>query len=392
MDEDCQTPYNLKMKRVLIVDDALELGRLLQTVFLTLDASLIIQVVPSAEEALLESSRKPLDLLVSDIRLPGMSGFDLVKKIRGRHPSLKVMVITGLTEPSLADRARDMKVDGFFRKPLDMSAFIETAARCLDMPRAEGGDLVAEPAARQFIAPGAEKGAGLSALVAGLRQRLGAMAVFVLNEEGRILVNAGEAPALPLESQWVGPLLAVLSAGQTVARLIGGSQHKQVMAFPGPQVQLVLAPAGDFALLILFQPGPSCLRLALAVEEALDVQAALADVLAELGVKKAPAALEPVTAPLGQPQEKPADLPATARLEKPVEKPTEKPAEPPVPEVSLDEFESLLKQSETEIKNKDIDEFWNTLTSAGTSGASTNPDAITYEQAQKLGLAPKDES
>ncbi len=68
------------MKRILIADDALELGRLLQTVFLTLDPKLSIQVVPSAEEALLESSRKPIDLLVSDVRLPGMSGLDLVRK------------------------------------------------------------------------------------------------------------------------------------------------------------------------------------------------------------------------------------------------------------------------------------------------------------------------
>src|SRR5512146_334878 len=122
------------MKRILIVDDALELGRLLQTVFLTVDPTLSIQVVPSAEEALLESTRKPLDLLVSDIRLPGMTGFDLVKKIRARHPDIKVIFISGLTEPNVAERAREMRAEGFFRKPLDMTSFLNTARRCLDMP------------------------------------------------------------------------------------------------------------------------------------------------------------------------------------------------------------------------------------------------------------------
>jgi CheY-like chemotaxis protein len=374
------------MKRVLIVDDALELGRLLQTVFLTLDATLSIQVVPSAEEALLESSRKPLDLLVSDIRLPGMSGFDLVKKIRGRHASLKVMVITGMTDPSLADRARELKVDGFFRKPLDMSAFIETAARCLDMQRPEGSTLAAEPVSRQFVTPGSDNPVGLSALVAGLRQRLGAMAVFLINEQGRILVNAGEAPSLPLESQWAGPVMTVLKAGQTVAQLVGGGPLKQVMAFPGSQMQVVLAPAGDFALLVFFQPGPSCLRLALAVEEALAAQEAMAGALAELGVKKAVPVPEPAEAPASPAIEKQVELPPTAPLEIPPSKQPE-----PQPEGSLVEFENLLKQSESEIKNQDIDQFWDALTAAGTAGTPTNSDAITYEQAQKLGLAPKDE-
>ena len=41
-------------------------------------------VVPSAEEALLESGLNTPDLLVADIRLPGISGLELVQKIRKR--------------------------------------------------------------------------------------------------------------------------------------------------------------------------------------------------------------------------------------------------------------------------------------------------------------------
>ncbi len=66
------------MKRVLIVDDAIDLGRLLQDAVKTAHPEVPILVVPSAEEALLEFSRLTVDLLITDIRLPGMSGLELI--------------------------------------------------------------------------------------------------------------------------------------------------------------------------------------------------------------------------------------------------------------------------------------------------------------------------
>ena len=65
------------MKYITIVDDARDLGRVLQTLMLTITKDLAISVVPSAEEALLYSGQHPIDLLVTDIRLPGISGLDL---------------------------------------------------------------------------------------------------------------------------------------------------------------------------------------------------------------------------------------------------------------------------------------------------------------------------
>ena len=85
------------MKHILIVDDALEIGRLLQSALATLDMKIKTMVVPSAEEALLEAAHYPIDLLVTDIRLPGLSGTDLVRKMRSLHPALKVIMITGMS-------------------------------------------------------------------------------------------------------------------------------------------------------------------------------------------------------------------------------------------------------------------------------------------------------
>ena len=100
----------MPMKRVIIVDDALDLGRVLQTLMLTVSTELSISVVPSAEEAVLEASRRPVELLVSDIRLPGISGLELVKKIRQKQPGVKVIFITGLSDGPVVQQAHTIEL------------------------------------------------------------------------------------------------------------------------------------------------------------------------------------------------------------------------------------------------------------------------------------------
>lgn len=84
------------MKRVLIVDDAIDLGRMLQDALKVMHPEIPITVVPSAEEALLELTRFSFDLLVTDLRLPGMNGLELIRKIRVRQPNIKVILMTAL--------------------------------------------------------------------------------------------------------------------------------------------------------------------------------------------------------------------------------------------------------------------------------------------------------
>jgi len=67
---------------ILIVDDQKDIVRLLHSTLQTLGHALDIVDAPSGEEALLEASRRKVDLLISDYLLPGMSGVELMKKVR----------------------------------------------------------------------------------------------------------------------------------------------------------------------------------------------------------------------------------------------------------------------------------------------------------------------
>jgi FixJ family two-component response regulator len=78
---------------------------------------------------LLASGLANLDLLITDIGMPGTNGFelrDIVKKVR---PELPVFLITGRHE--IADQGRAQGISGFFRKPFDAQALLAAIAEAL---------------------------------------------------------------------------------------------------------------------------------------------------------------------------------------------------------------------------------------------------------------------
>jgi two-component system response regulator (stage 0 sporulation protein F) len=83
---------------VLLVDDQRDIVRLLHSTLQTLGHDLDIVDAPSGEEALLEASRRQVDLLVADYRLPGISGVELMRKIKVRNPGMRVIFFSGMTD------------------------------------------------------------------------------------------------------------------------------------------------------------------------------------------------------------------------------------------------------------------------------------------------------
>lgn len=118
---------------VAIVDDD---PRLLESLEDLLEsAGYVARSFPSAG-SLLRNGLSGVDVLITDIGMPGMDGFelrDLVKKVR---PELPVFMITGRHE--IADRIRTQNINGFFRKPFDAKALLAAVGDVLRDPKMEG--------------------------------------------------------------------------------------------------------------------------------------------------------------------------------------------------------------------------------------------------------------
>lgn len=103
-------------KRILVVDDDPNVRRVV-SLALSHDSPYIVHAVSSAEAALLQIARQPVDLLFTDIRMPGMSGLELVQRVRELDPKTAVIVFTVGPEDLTPERAAELKIDCLLEKP-----------------------------------------------------------------------------------------------------------------------------------------------------------------------------------------------------------------------------------------------------------------------------------
>ncbi len=108
------------MTTVLIVDDEASLVNNLASYLRTLGGRFDVLTAASAEEALSVLGSSPVDLLLTDVQLPGMDGIELLRRSYDYHPQLKALVMTAFGSPDLRDAALAEGAVRFIEKPLDL--------------------------------------------------------------------------------------------------------------------------------------------------------------------------------------------------------------------------------------------------------------------------------
>jgi two-component system response regulator AtoC len=128
------------MHHVLIVDDDPSIRRLLVE-FLE-QSGYRADSAEDGESALSWLAESRPDMVLLDVRLPGISGIDVLKKTQAIHPSLPVIVISGYADEELAREALRLGAYDFFLKPFDLKQVELRLATKLGMggekSRAEG--------------------------------------------------------------------------------------------------------------------------------------------------------------------------------------------------------------------------------------------------------------
>jgi CheY-like chemotaxis protein len=106
------------MARILIVDDSPEWRGILEIALGTIPRAEVLPV-ESGEQAFTVTESQPVDIVITDFRMPGMTGLDLLGRLRdaGRWPQRGAVVISGETDPDLPSRAATAGADAYFEKP-----------------------------------------------------------------------------------------------------------------------------------------------------------------------------------------------------------------------------------------------------------------------------------
>ncbi len=91
----------------------------------------------SSAGILLAGGLLDLDLLITDIGMPGTDGFELRDLVMKERPDLPVFLITGRHE--IADQSRAKGISGFFRKPFDAQQLLAAVEEALRNKESEDG-------------------------------------------------------------------------------------------------------------------------------------------------------------------------------------------------------------------------------------------------------------
>ena len=104
---------------VLLVDDHAPVLRVLAAAFKR--QGCVVSTASSAEEALDLISDRGFDLVVSDIKMPGLSGLDLLRTVRGQQPDTPVVLITGMPSVDSAVFGLRHQAYDYLTKPFSMA-------------------------------------------------------------------------------------------------------------------------------------------------------------------------------------------------------------------------------------------------------------------------------
>ncbi len=349
--------------RILIVEDQREVSRLLRSALETLEHELTIAEIPSGEEAVLDSSRNPIDMLVSDYRLPGMTGIELMQKVKSHHPTAKVILVTGQTDPKVRKEVAEAGADAFFIKPVPMADFLDAVERHLGLVETI---LPPEPIYQEDE----EVIRTLPDLLAGLRQELEASAVLFISGDGRVLARAGDLPDNSIEIPLLSSLLSIYSASQKVSYHLGQKAASSWHIFNTGEYDLVFAPVGAaHAMLVVGKSLADENRVLNTVDIFTSSRVSIEKLIGE----KVPM---------------PRTVPELKGKKGSKEKETTQPAGESA-DKKAKELEPLLKEAKKKLKPSEVDAYWDKA--AHKHKAPTKPDMLSYDQAKQLGLAPKDE-
>jgi DNA-binding response OmpR family regulator/Sec-independent protein translocase protein TatA len=365
--------------RVLVVEDNHEVRRMVTASIKSLGDEIDVMDVMSAEEALVINASLPLDLMILDIRLPGMSGLEMVTRMRKRKPDTKIILVTGMMDAAMRQLVSKAEVDAYFFKPLEISAFLEAVKHCLYAPpeqkqlesRGRTSAANISPPTRPVGHPAPVKqqretteSAPFPTLLerlSNLKKQVKAVAALLVNDSGQVVEEAGTGAEITTGSTLLNALMHAFRSSLQVSHAMARGTSESLQYFVAPRQCIYLTPVGMKHVLFVVTVGyfgPDKLgtiyhAIHLAVR---DIQAIIEN---EASFQKEAQNLQ-----------------------------NELPAEVAIDKETLAEVENMFSQAANKGSKQSVDDFWESASETGALSDPDRKDVLSYEQARSLGLAP----
>jgi DNA-binding NtrC family response regulator len=165
--------------RILLVDDSPDTLEVLERNLS--ERGFTVSVAPGAPEAIEMLRRSPVDLLITDVKMPGMNGVELLRHVRENFPETQVMLITGYATIDGAVEAVKTGAEEYLSKPFTTQELFAAVGRVLEKRRVDRAQRAGKP---QLIW-------GLVGASEAMRQAFGDMQRAVASDTPVLLLGEG---------------------------------------------------------------------------------------------------------------------------------------------------------------------------------------------------------
>ncbi|HCV42556.1 MAG TPA: hypothetical protein DGH68_03660 [Bacteroidetes bacterium] len=123
-------------KKILVVDDEASPRTVLRLELL--DAGFNVQVASDGDEAIAAIEKERFDLLLLDIKMPRVNGFEVLTFVKEKYSDTRVIMMTSFADLKSATESEKLGAEGFLIKPYELSVLMKTIDRVLKEPPGKG--------------------------------------------------------------------------------------------------------------------------------------------------------------------------------------------------------------------------------------------------------------
>lgn len=120
--------------KILIIDDDYIVAKSCQRILEAEEMKTYVAgSMETGEKLLAAESSVPFDLILTDIKMPGRDGFDMIHEAKKKHPDIPILMMTGYLTVETMEKGRRLGSDSYIAKPFTpeelMKAVLETISR-----------------------------------------------------------------------------------------------------------------------------------------------------------------------------------------------------------------------------------------------------------------------
>ncbi len=235
-------------KWILIVDDEDSILSILKNSLIKLGPKYRVVTASNGYAALAQLMQAHFDLVVTDYKMAGMNGLELLEKIHQAQPEVRVILMTAYGNTSVEAEASRLKAYRYLSKPLEIETFRQVVKEAT-------GSVAATP--RGVLVLSEQDYREVDRILSELQAAVGARCIFLTDSEGKYIARTGIVANLPLakiSSLLGGSLATLIEAG----RIIDNEEEAVNLAYrEGKHDNLYVANVGLQFLLIIIVPRDS---------------------------------------------------------------------------------------------------------------------------------------